>query len=622
MSFSLSPAVTIREIDASAVVGSEVSSFAGFAGKFNWGPVNTPRLVTNESSLVSMFGFPDNTNAIDFFTIASFLTYSSGAWVTRIGNSEMTNAAYPDTTVSIANADELESKATDLATTSILAKYPGQVGNSLGISICSSAAQYEFTFIGDEADEHDLVFEFEADGKAVRSKQINYTSVSDANVSDFVEVGDVLTIDNTRYVVTETSDTYVTLDKIYTGPASPTTFTRLWKYFDIVSGAPAEGEFHLAIFDSNGYFRQKGSTLEVFESLSTKPDAVDDRNITTYWKTSLNRVSEYVYAGNAEPIVTDAKKAVIANLTGGNNSNDTVGLDEYIKGYDLLKNSEIYDIPLIIAGAITSLSVEGATLQNHIIDSIAEDRKDTLAFVSPPLDAVLNNKGKEAQDIVVSRKFLGSTSYATMDGNWKYMYDKYNDTFRWVPCCGDHAGLYAQTDKDFDPWVSAAGTSKGKLKGVTKFAFNPDKPARDIMYQNDVNPMFVMAIAGPVLFGDKTLLGKNTALSRNNVRRLLIVIEKAIAKSAIDMLFEFNDDFTRRRFVAMVDPFLKDAKGRRGLIDYKVIADETVNTAQVISNNSFVGSIYIKPNYTIGTIQLNFTVVNAAASFEEIIGQS
>ena len=622
MSFSLSPAVTIREIDASAVVGSEVSSFAGFAGKFNWGPVNTPTLVTNESSLVSMFGFPDNTNAEDFFTIASFLTYSSGAWVTRIGNSDMKNATYPETVVSIANADELESKATDLATTSILAKYPGQVGNSLGISICSSAAQYEFTFIGDEADEHDLVFEFEADGSAVRSKQINYTSVSDADVSDFVEVGDVLTIDNTRYAVTETSDTYITLDKIYTGPASPTTVTRLWKYFDIVSGAPAEGEFHLAIFDSNGYFRQKGSTLEVFESLSISPDAVDDRNITTFWKTSLNRVSEYVYAGNASPIVTDAKKAVIANLTGGNNSESTVGLDEYIKGYDLLKNSEIYDIPLIIAGAIKSLSVEGATLQNHIIDSIAEDRKDTLAFVSPPLESVLNNRGKEAQDIVISRKFLGSTSYATMDGNWKYMYDKYNDTFRWVPCCGDHAGLYAQTDKDFDPWVSAAGTSKGKLKGVTKFAFNPDKPARDVMYQNDVNPMFVMAIAGPVLFGDKTLLGKNTALSRNNVRRLLIVIEKAIAKSAIDMLFEFNDDFTRRRFVAMVDPFLKDAKGRRGLIDYKVIADETVNTAQVISNNSFVGSIYIKPNYTIGTIQLNFTVVNAAASFEEIIGQA
>lgn len=622
MSFSLSPAVTIREIDASAVVGSEVSSFAGFAGKFNWGPVNTPTLVTNESSLVSMFGFPDNTNAVDFFTIASFLTYSSGAWVTRIGNSDMKNATYPETVVSIANADELESKKSDLTATSILAKYPGQVGNSLGISICSSATQYEFTFIGDEADEHDLVFEFEAEEKPVRSKQINYTSVSDANVSDFVEVGDLLTIDNTRYAVTETSDTYIMLDKIYTGPASPTTVTRLWKYFDIVSGAPAEGEFHLAIFDSNGYFRQKGSTLEVFESLSTKPDAVDDRNITTYWKTSLNRVSEYVYAGNAEPIVTEAKKAVIANLTGGNNSESTVGLDEYIKGYDLLKNSEIYDIPLIIAGAITSLSVEGATLQNHIIDSIAEDRKDTLAFVSPPLESVLNNKGKEAQDIVVSRKFLGSTSYATMDGNWKYMYDKYNDTFRWVPCCGDHAGLYAQTDKDFDPWVSAAGTSKGKLKGVTKFAFNPDKPARDVMYQNDVNPMFVMAIAGPVLFGDKTLLGKNTALSRNNVRRLLIVIEKAIAKSAIDMLFEFNDDFTRRRFVAMVDPFLKDAKGRRGLIDYKVIADETVNTAQVISNNSFVGSIYIKPNYTIGTIQLNFTVVNAAASFEEIIGQA
>ena len=316
-----------------------------------------------------------------------------------------------------------------------------------------------------------------------------------------------------------------------------------------------------------------------------------------------------------------SKKAVSAVLTGGNNAQATIGLDEYIRGYDFYLNSEVYDTPLLIAGeGITTNSATGAVLANYLIHSVAELRKDMLCFVSPPLESVLNNKGKEALSVVQARKLLGSSSYATMDSNWKYMYDKYNDTFRWVPCNGDHAGLYAQNDRERDPWVSPAGTSKGRMKNVVKFAWNPDKTSRDLLYQNDVNPMFVMAIAGPVLFGDKTLLGKNTALSRNNVRRLMIILEKTIATAAVDMLFEFNDEFTQRRFVSMVEPFLKDAKGRRGLTSFKVIADSTVNTPQVVQNNSFVGQIYIKPNYVINDIRLDFVVVNASASFEEVIG--
>jgi hypothetical protein len=623
MSFSLSPGVTTRELDLSAVVGAAVSSLGAFAGKFHWGPVNQPRLIAGETDLVQTFGYPDNTNAADFFTMTSFYAYTSGAWVTRIGNSDMTNASYPTGEVTILNEDEFNEKSSTLLSTSILARYPGQVGNALDIAICSNKEQYEFTFTSESEtpNSHEVVFEFDAGaGVGIKSKQIKYTYTTD-DATSIISIGDVLVIDGTSYGITGIDETSIWLDRIYVGKAVPKEIKRYWKHYNLVDNAPNESEFHLVIIDNAGYFKQVGAVLEVYNNISIKVDAKDDQNITSYWENVLNRTSQYVYAGKASPVTGDSNVAVNVSLTGGNNSQATVGLDEYIKGYDFYSNAEIYNTPLIIAGeGITSNDPAGAVLANYLIDTLAEVRKDTVVFVSPPLSAVLNNKGREAQSTVEARKLLGSSSYATMDCNWKYMYDKYNDTFRWVPCSGDHAGLYAQNDRERDPWVSAAGTSKGRMKNVVKFAYNPDKPERDVLYSNDVNPMFVMAIVGPVLFGDKTLLGKNTALSRNNVRRLMIVLEKTISRAAVDMLFEFNDEYTQRRFVSMVEPFLKDAKGRRGLTSYKVIADETVNTPQVVQNNSFVGQIYIKPNYTISDIRLDFVVVNASATFEEVIG--
>lgn len=626
MSFSLSPAVTTREIDLSAVVGSAVSTFSAFAGKFHWGPVNEPMLISDETDLVQTFGYPDNDNAVDFFTMASFLAYSSGAWVTRVGNDKMTNASLQSGPVSVINSESLNNQAGSLSTASLFAKYPGQVGNSLGVSICSSKTQYKFVFESPTAGEkgtHDIVFDFKDTNKpenGVKSKVIKYTKTTD-DLTKFVSIGDYLVIDGMKYGIVAVSATTVTLDRLYIGQAKPKEIYRLWKYANEVKNAPEANNFHLIIFDTVGYFKQKGSILETFENLSTNVNSVDDQGQNNFWSNVVNRESNYLYGGEVSPANVSDKMATTKELTGGNNQQSTLGLDEYIKAYTLYRDAELYNTPIIIAGeAVTSLDAEGSILANYIIQSVAEYRKDTFVFISPPLEAVLNNRGKEDQACVTARKGLGSTSYATMDNNWKYMYDKYNDTFRWVPCNGDHAGLYAQNDRERDPWVSAAGTSKGRMKNVVKFAWNPDKPARDVLYSNDINPMFIMAIVGPVLFGDKTLLGKNTALSRVNVRRLLIVLEKTIASAAVDMLFEFNDEFTQRRFVSMVEPFLKDAQGRRGLTAYKVIADETVNTAQVVQNNSFVGQIYIKPNYTISDIRLDFVVVNASASFEEIVG--
>lgn len=632
MSFSLSPGVTAREIDLSAVVGSAVSSFGAFAGKFHWGPVNQPMLISGEENLAQTFGYPDTQNAVDFFTMASFFAYTSGAWVTRVGNSTMKNASFPEgSTVTALNDEDFESITGALSPVSFLAKYPGQVGNAIGLSICSSNAQYKYVFksVAGSIAAKDILFTFGTGTGAaavpVRSKRLTVGPISGAgpaNVSKYITAGDYLVVDGVKYGIVAATDTSITLDRLYIGSAAPEEIYRLWKYADDFTGAPTSAErFHVVVTDEVGYFVQKGAKLETYPNLSINRADKDDQNVSSYWENVINITSNYIRAGSATPINVSASTSVTAKLTGGTNNQATLGLDEYIKAYGFYLNAEMYNTPILIAGeAIATNDEVGAVLANYISHSVAEIRKDALAFISPPLSAVLNNKGKEAQSCVQARNLIGSTSYATMDNNWKYMYDKYNDTFRWIPCNGDHAGLYAQNDRERDPWVSAAGTSKGRMRNVVKFAWNPDKPARDVLYSNDVNPMFVMAIAGPVLFGDKTLLGKNTALSRNNVRRLLIVLEKTIAQAAIDMLFEFNDEFTQRRFVSMVEPFLKDAKGRRGLTDFRVIADDTVNTPQVVQNNSFVGQIYIKPNYTISDIRLDFVVVNASASFEEVIG--
>ena len=627
--FSLSPAVAVREIDLSAVISSATSSLGAYAGKFNWGPVNEPTLIADETSLVRQFGYPNDYNATDFFTIASFFAYTSGAWVTRIGNSQMKNAGLifgqtnPVTAPArtIINANDFTDNRELLNDVSVIAKYPGITGNALSVSICTSVEQYHLDL--STADGVTLPkFNFKNGASAIRSKEIPYTLTDSATkIDDFIRVGDYLIIDNVRYYIADVQIDKIVIDRIYIGSATPSEIVRQWKYSSEFATPPETNSFHLVVIDTIGYFQQAGSILETFADLSiTDKSAADAQGQSLYWTDAINRKSTYLYAGEIAPD-TNAKSAFVGPLTGGTDVSATVGLDEYITAYSLYTNSEVYDAPLLIGGnAITTNDASGAVLANYLIYSIAEMRKDMITFVSPPLEAVLNNRGKEAISCVKARQLLGSSSYATMDCNWKYMYDKYNDTFRWIPMNGDIAGVYARNDRERDAWISAAGTTKGRLKNIVKFAWNPDKTARDVLYPGDVNPVFSLPVAGPVLFGDKTLLGKNTALSRINVRRLLIILEKAIATAALDLLFEFNDEFTQRKFISMVDPLLKDAKNRRGLTAYKIVADSTVNTPQIIQNNSFVGQIYLRPQYSINDIRLDFVVINASASFEEVVG--
>jgi phage tail sheath protein FI len=293
----------------------------------------------------------------------------------------------------------------------------------------------------------------------------------------------------------------------------------------------------------------------------------------------------------------------------------TIGTSELVSAYNKFANPDSVDVSLIVSGP------GNATLATHLISNIAEVRKDCMVFLSPEESDVVNNAGNETTSIIAYRDSLTSSSYAFMDSGYKYQFDRYNNLYRYVPLNGDVAGLCARTDIERDPWFSPGGLNRGIIKNVIKLAWNPTKADRDSLYVKGINPIVSFQGEGTVLFGDKTMLSKPSVFDRINVRRLFIVLEKAVSRAARSSLFEFNDQFTRAQFVALIEPFLRDVQGRRGITDFRVVCDETNNTSTVIDRNEFVGDIYIKPARSINFIQLNFVAVRTGVSFEEIVGR-
>jgi phage tail sheath protein FI len=303
-------------------------------------------------------------------------------------------------------------------------------------------------------------------------------------------------------------------------------------------------------------------------------------------------------------------------------------------GWDEFSDPEQVDVNLLLAGAAASEDVGLASdVQRYVVQSVAEARKDCVAFVSPPKTIVVGRTASDAvsdlqnwrtgQGSYTSNNFNVNSSYGMLDGNFKYMYDKYNDKYRWVPLAGDIAGLCVVTDNQRDPWWSPGGLTRGRIKGVVKLAFTANKGHRDQLYKSPygINPIVSMPGKGTVLWGDKTTLTKPSAFDRINVRRLFIVLEKSIATASQYTLFEFNDEYTRNLFKGMVEPFMNDVKGRRGVYDFKVVCDESNNTGEVIDRNEFVADIYIKPTRSINYISLNFVATKTGVEFSELFGQ-
>jgi len=539
------------------------------------------------------------------------------------------------------------------------AKYPGLIGNSLKVSVCDSSSAFESTITANAG------ISVSVGSNTLTIAVTGANAASNAAVTAIINsltVGDVVTLGNTsigKQTVNITSigslaanatTSYVQLglEDLYALSTnfSATSVTRNWEYFNSVDktigtsefvtsqgNTAASDEIHIVVADEDGLITGvPGTILEVFEGLSRATDAKSADGATIYYKDVINQNSQYIWFTNDRGNAASATALLVASSTNTKPLSVSFvgGTDGYgetncpinilTAAYDMFASAEEVDVSLILQGKARG-GTNGEQLANYIIDNVCESRKDCVAFISPDRADVVSNLGSEANDVVTFRNSCRSTSYAVIDSGYKYQYDKYNDVYRYVPLNGDMAGLAVRTDETRDPWFSPAGFNRGQVKNIIKLAFNPNKAARDILYKNGVNPVVTFPGQGTVLFGDKTMLAKPSAFDRINVRRLFIVLEKAIATAAKFTLFEFNDEFTRAQFKNLVEPFLRDVQGRRGIYDFKVVCDETNNTGEVIDRNEFVGDIYIKPARSINFIQLNFVAVRTGVEFSEVVGQ-
>lgn len=447
-----------------------------------------------------------------------------------------------------------------------------------------------------------------------------------------------LTCDQTYKLASNSSSNFLDIFWEYSNVTNKAPGSTYFAEANPVSGTVKRDEITLVVVDTDGKFSgTPGSILEVFQNLSRATDAKNSDGSNIFWKTVVNETSNYIYV----PLSSD--DATISTLTditsdltskpttlkfkdgssglkeSGTPGVDAISVSRLAAAWDVFRSSESsqLDVSLIIAGKPVGI-FNSAQMGKYLIENIAESRKDCVVFVSPPKASLVS---EQANTCVAFRNELGSSSYAFMDSGYKYQYDKYNDKFRWIPLNGDIAGLAARTDSTRDPWYSPAGFNRGNIKNIVKLWWNPDQSSRDLLYKNGINPVVTFQGQGTVLYGDKTLLSNPSAFDRINVRRLFIVLEKTIARAAQSSLFEFNDDFTRSQFRNLVEPFLREVQGRRGIFDFKVVCDETNNTGDVIDSNRFVGDIYVKPAKAINFIQLNFVAVRSNVDFSEFVGQ-
>jgi len=464
--------------------------------------------------------------------------------------------------------------------------------------------------------------------------------------------GDIIKVNGEeRRVKAVTNSSSMTVNVGFTNTATAQTHSRTWEYAGVFDKEPvttdhsaAKGalydEVHVVVVDEDGEWTGTRETaLETYTGASVALGAKYEDGTSAYYVDVVNRRSKYVWWMDHDALgdaYTTAGALVAAWGTAANSTAEYAssaatgnllktlslsgGVDgtapsdgDKITAFNKFKDAEEVDIGLIVGGEAS------ATVALQLI-AIAEGRKDVVAFLSPEQGDVVNNEGSEADDVVDFRNSLGSSSYAVLDSGWKYQYDKYNDIYRYVPLNGDTAGVTAATEASRDAWFSPAGFNRGNFRNVIKLPFNPRKSERDTLYKNGVNPVTTFMGSGTVLFGDKTLLAKPSAFDRINVRRLFIILEKAVSRFARAQLFEFNDAFTRAQFVGAVEPFLRNVQGRDGLTDFKVVCDGSNNTGDVVDRNEFIGDIYVKPNRSINFIQLNFVAVRSGVSFSEVVG--
>ena len=593
---SLSPAVVVREFDLTGIVPNVGTVTGAFVGNYRWGPVDQPTFVSDEGRLVSLFATPDTNTTVGFHTAAAFLKYSDQLINIRAVTDAAKNA-YDSGSVNgvssgvsqqsfrtaptVKNETHFDNILTSLDSDghSFIAKYPGSLGNSLKIELCAA---------GDSAND---TAKFESWAHRAQFDAAPFTS-------PFLEGKN------------GTSD-----------------------------------EVHVIVLDEDGQFTgTKGEVLETFPYLSLARNAKNPDGSTNYIADVINNQSGYIWLVDAQNIDSDYRQAdagkdaadsgdnfyvagservkTISFRNGANSA--SLGTGEYEDGFDLIKDVDAYQVDFLIAPPVTVTNGANTTADaiiTNLNEIAAVTRKDCVAVASPPKAAVINTT-TPVDDTVEFANLLPSSSYLFLDNNYLKVFDKYNDEYIHIPANGATAGLMAQSDQQTAPWFSPAGLRRGQYFGAVDIAHSPVKADRDRLYRANVNPIANIPGAGITLFGDKTMLRRPSAFDRINVRRLFLTLERAIARAAKSVLFEFNDEFTRAEFVNLVEPFLREVKGRRGITDFRVVCDETNNTPEIIDRNEFIATIFIKPARSINFITLNFVAVRTGVDFEEVVGQA
>ena len=574
---SESPAVVVKEIDLTSGVPNVQSSTGAFVGNFRWGPVGERVSISDEDELADKFGTPDAANGrdIDFLSASQFLRYSNSLVVVREATSAAKNSTYAagqDNSGSDVLAPTVNNKAAfDTQVTALdsdrhvfIGRFPGALGNSIRVSVWDSSDLTNFT--------HAASFD-----------------------------------------------------------AAPGTSTYA------SNRSASNDEMHVAVVDQGGLLSgTAGAVLETYPFVSKASDAKNTDGTTNFVKDVINERSEYIFmvdfdsdfqlagAGTTVDSGENFARTVRAtndyDLSGGGNS-VTIDQGDYATGFDLFEDKDNVEIDFLIAPGMKTRTNQ-TTVVNDLIATAGTTRKDCVVVASPARDDVVGqtNAATITTNITTTADTFTNSSYLVMDGNYLKVYDKFNDQFIEIPASSSTAGIMAATDRTSAPWFSPAGSRRGTYLGVTGINYTPTKAQRDTLYKASVNPIANIPGQGLLLFGDKTGLARPSAFDRINVRRLFLVLERAIQRAAESVLFEFNDEFTRAEFVNIVEPVLREVKGRRGITDFKVVCDETNNTAAVIDRNEFIASIFIKPARSVNFVTLNFVAVRTGVDFEEVVG--
>jgi len=680
MGFQVSPGVQVKEIDLTNIVPAVATTIGAVAGAFQKGPVSEVTQISSEQDLVRIFGLPQDTSNQyeDFFTAANFLQYTNTLKVVR-AESAILNADSDGTGILIKSTTNYqESYRPNLSLGSanssvgvFTARTAGIHSNGIKVDICTkntfsqntakqvndgSAAIGDTTITIDAFETTDFavgqIIEFYSDSGrttfATGHEGVRYEiSALDAG-AETITIRQLDDPAGKGLIAALADDSYI---------------TKYWRFFDLFDGEPgtsehatargiSDDELHIVVYDSTGAQtgfdndtagNRTNSVIETYAFLSKNPEAVDASGNNLFYPDRIYAESQFIYVTNHLSAMVDGSgdwgivlksDSSVQSVTAYNlldsgpdvnkisTSTLTGGTDDYavtdgekLEAYNRFKDAESEDVNLLMAGKAS------ATLANNLI-TISENRKDCMTFISPERADIVGVPNQETMTVNVKNFFdaLPSSSYAVFDSGYKYMYDRFNDVYRYVPLNGDVAGLVAQTEQVAEAFFSPGGFNRGQIRGAVSLPFVPTQSQRDTLYKARINPVVTFPGQGTILFGDKTGLAKPSAFDRINVRRLFIILEKAIATAAKFQLFEFNDEFTRAQFKNLVEPFLRDIQGKRGITDFSVVSDETNNTGEVIDRNEFVADIFIKPARAINFITLNFIAVRTGVAFSEVGG--